>query len=65
MEKKDPERYQWIKEELKQNRTMVYRKMEKGQEEREKMTRSKIWDNKKKVYIGNGRTETENNCRSQ
>ena len=36
MEKKDPEGYQWIKEELKQNRTMFYRKMEKGQEEREK-----------------------------
>ena len=44
---------------------MVCRKMEKGQEKRERLARSKVWAEKKRVYIGNGRTETENNCKSQ
>ena len=43
---------------------MVCRKMEKGQEKRKRLARSKVWDKKKRVYIGNGRTETENNCKS-
>ena len=38
--------------------------MEKGQEKRERLARSKVWAEKKRVYIGNGRTGTENNCKS-
>ena len=40
---------------------MVCRKMEKGQEQRERLATSKVWAEKKRIYIGNGRTETENN----
>ena len=47
------------------NNNMVCKKMEKGQEKRKKLARSKVWAKKKRVYIGNGRTETENNCKSQ
>ena len=47
------------------NKNMVCKKMEKGQEKRKKLARSKVWAKKKRVYIGNGRTETENNCKSQ
>ena len=43
---------------------MICRKMEKGQEQRERLARSKVWADKKRVYTGNGRTETENNCKS-
>ena len=64
LEKKNPDRYQLVKEGPKQNRSMVCRKMEKGQEKRERLARSKVWSEKKRVYIGNGRTETENNCKS-
>ena len=38
---------------------MVCRKMKKEQEKRERLARSKAWDEKKRIYIGNGRTETE------
>lgn len=38
---------------------MVCRKIEKGQEQRERLDRSKAWAEKKRVDIGNGRTETE------
>ena len=44
--------------------------MEKGQKKterkkkRERLARSKVWAEKVRVYIGNGRTETENNCKS-
>ena len=41
---------------------MISRKMEKRQERRERLARSRVWAEKKKVYIGNGRTETKNNC---
>ena len=34
----------------------------KGQEQRETLGRSKVWAEKKRVCIDNGRTETENNC---
>ena len=37
--------------------------MEKGQEKK-RLARSKVWAKKKRVYIGNGRTETENNYKS-
>ena len=43
---------------------MVCRKMEKEQEERKRLARPKVCAEKKRVYIGNGRTETENNCKS-
>ena len=46
------------------NNNMVCKKMEKGQEKRKKLARPKVWAKKKRVYIGNGRTETENNCKS-
>ena len=39
-------------------------KMEKGQEKIERKVRSKVWSENKRDYIGNGRTETENNCKS-
>ena len=45
---------------------MVCRKIEKGQEQSERLARSKVWAKKKGVYIGNGRTErteTENSCK--
>ena len=38
---------------------MVCRKMKKEQEKRERLARSKAWAEKKRVNIGNGRTETE------
>ena len=34
------------------------------QKKKKKLARSKVWAKKKRVYIGNGRTETENNCKS-
>ena len=37
--------------------------MEKGHK-RERLTTSKVWAEKKRDYIGNGRTEMENNCKS-
>ena len=40
---------------------MICRKMERGQGNRKRLARSKAWAEKKRVYIGNGRTETENN----
>ena len=40
---------------------MVCRKMGKGQKKRKRLARSKVWVEKKSVYTGNGRTETENN----
>ena len=43
---------------------MVCRKMEKGQEQRKRLDRSKVWAEKKRIYIGNGRTEIGNNCKS-
>ena len=43
---------------------MVCRKMEKGQEKGKRLARSKEKTKKKRVYIGNGRTETENNYKS-
>ena len=36
----------------------------KKQEKTERLARSKVWAEKKRVYIGNERTETENNCKS-
>ena len=36
----------------------------KGQEQRERLARSKVWAEKKRVFIDNGRTETENDCKS-
>ena len=36
----------------------------KGQEQRERLARSKVWAEKKRVCIDNRRTETENNCKS-
>ena len=41
------------------NNNMVCKKMEKGQEKRKKLARPKVWAKKKRVYIGNGRTQTE------
>ena len=38
---------------------MVCRKMEKVQEKRERLARSKVWAEKKRVYFSNGRIETE------
>ena len=32
---------------------------------KKRLARSKVWAEKKRVYIGNGRTGTENNCKSQ
>ena len=58
-ENKDPDRYQQIKKGPKQNRSMVCREMEKGQEKIKRQARSKLWAEKKRVYIGSGRTETE------
>ena len=43
---------------------MICRKMKKGQGNRKRLARSKVWAKKKKVYIGNGRTETDNKCKS-
>ena len=43
---------------------MVCRKMEKGEEKGKRLARSKVWAEKKRVYIGNGRTDRENNCKS-
>ena len=43
---------------------MVCRKMEKRQEERKRLAESTVWAEKKRVYIGNERTEPENNCKS-
>ena len=37
----------------------------KRTKKRERLARSKVWAEKERVYIGNGRTETENNCKSQ
>ena len=36
----------------------------KRTKKRERLARSKVWAEKERVYIGNGRTETENNCKS-
>ena len=36
----------------------------KKDKKKKRLDRSKVWDKKKRVYIGNGRTETENNCKS-
>ena len=36
----------------------------KKNKSKERLARSKVWAEKKRVYIGNGRTETENNCKS-
>ena len=43
---------------------MICRKMKKGQGYQKRLARSKVWAKKKKVYIGNGRTETDNKCKS-
>ena len=43
---------------------MVCRKIERRQEQRERVARSKVWADKERVYTGNGSTETENNCKS-
>ena len=43
---------------------MVSKKMEKDQKKRKILARSKVWAKNKRVYIGNGKTETENNCKS-
>ena len=64
LENKNPDRYQQIKEGPKQNRSMVCRKMEKRQEKGKRLARSKEKTKKKRVYIDNGRTETENNYES-
>ena len=32
---------------------------------KKRLARSKVWAEKKRVYIGDGRTGTENNCESQ
>ena len=42
---------------------MVCRKMEKVQGKRERLARSKVWAEKQRVYVSNGRTGTENNCK--
>ena len=39
---------------------MVYRKMEKEQQQKERLARSEVLAEKKRVCIGNGRIETEN-----
>ena len=31
---------------------------------RERLAGSKVWAEKERVYTGNGRTETENNCKN-
>ena len=49
--KEDSERYQKIKEAPNQNRSMVYRKMEKGQEQRERLARSKVWAEMKRIAL--------------
>ena len=45
---------------------MVCRKIKEKdlQDQRESLTRSKVWAEKKRVYIGNRRAETENNCKT-
>ena len=43
---------------------MVFRKMDKGQKQRKRPARSKVWAEKKRVHIVNRRTETENNWKS-
>ena len=43
---------------------MVCRKKEKGREKRERLARSKVWAENKRVYIGNGRSETGNVCKN-
>ena len=43
---------------------MVCKKMDKGQGKRKRLDRSKGWVEKKRIYIGNGGTETENNSKS-
>ena len=43
---------------------MVCRKMKKEKEQRERLARSKVWTEKKRNYIGNGRTETENTAKA-
>ena len=37
---------------------------EKKKKKKRKTGRSKVWAEKERVYIGNGRTETESNCKS-
>ena len=36
----------------------------KEDKEKKRLDRSKVWAEKKRVYIGNGLTETENNSKS-
>ena len=43
---------------------MVWSEMEKGQEKRKRLARSKVRTEKKRIYIGSGRTETDNNCKN-
>ena len=43
---------------------MVRRTMEKGQDQREKVATPKVWAEKERVYIGNGRAKAENNSKS-
>ena len=43
---------------------MVCRKLKKGQQKTKRLVRSNVWAEKKRVYIGNGRTETGNDCKS-
>ena len=53
-----------LRKDLSRIEAWVCRKMEKRQEQRERLARSKVWAEKERVYAGNGRTETENNCKS-
>ena len=64
LERKNPERYQQIKKGPKQNRSMVCRKMETGQEKTKRLDRSKVRAKKKMIYVGNRKIETGNNCKS-
>ena len=43
---------------------MVCRKMQKGQEKEKDWLDQRYGLRRKRVYIDNGRTETENNCES-
>ena len=43
---------------------MVCKKMVKGQEKRESLARTKVSAEKKRVYIGHGKTETKNYCKN-
>ena len=54
-----------LRKELRRIEAWFAGRWKKQQEKRERLARSKVWAEKKRVYIGNGRTETENNCKSQ